>query len=139
MQRRLLLIVLAGAVAGAGACGGTGKSATGVTPAPTSAPRSPPTTPVTNVSGKLTVTGGAQGARASATMHTTPGASCSIVYYHPSGKKSTEPGLEPKTAAPDGTVTWIWRIAPKTVPQGRGTVVVTCGSETGSAAITITP
>ena len=72
-------------------------------------------------------------------MHTTPGASCSILYTHPSGKPSTAAGLDPKTADPDGTVTWTWLISPNTLPLGKGSVKVTCGDDIATTTITIVP
>jgi hypothetical protein len=87
--------------------------------------------------GKLVVSGGRLGDLATAAMHTTPGASCSIVYIHPSGKVSTQGGLTPKAAGADGSVSWTWLISPQTVPTGTGTVTVTCGSDKESASITI--
>lgn len=154
MRRGALTVLLAAALAGTVACGGTG----GTTTAPHTAVPAPVltavplVTPVTNVSGKLTVTGVALGANASATMHATPGASCSIVYFHPTAKKGTDTGapgtaialrdekdLVVKTAGPDGTVTWNWVISPSTTSPGRGTVDVSCGTDKAFAAITITP
>ncbi len=88
---------------------------------------------------RLTVTGGAIGGTASARMHTTPGASCTITYIHPSGKTSTLSALAPKTAGSTGVVSWTWSIDPATKPPGQGTVTVACGSDQATQSITISP
>jgi hypothetical protein len=88
--------------------------------------------------GKLNVTGGPIGAVARATMKTTPGVTCSIIYTHPSGTVSTQNGLDPKPAGADGTVSWEWLISPTTILTGaKGSVTVTCGPDTATAPITI--
>jgi len=79
----------------------------------------------------------AVGQTANITAQATPGASCSIVYTHPSGKTSTATGLDPKTADANGTVTWTWLISPQTKPLGNGKVVVTCGGKPAEATIVI--
>lgn len=70
-------------------------------------------------------------------VQTSPGASCSIVYTHPSGKTSTATGLDPKTADANGTVTWTWLISQQTQPLGNGKVLVTCGGKSAEATIVI--
>lgn len=146
-------LLLFGACSGAGAPAGTPtRSASPITGAPTtvtSAPPNPaaaasaaagsPVPPPVGGASKLTVTGGPIGGTASATMRTTPGSSCGIVYIHPSGKKSTLRSLVTKTAAADGTVSWTWSIDPGTKPPGQGSVTVTCGSDQATVPITIAP
>lgn len=87
---------------------------------------------------KLSVQGGAPGTVASATMHASPGAVCSITYTHPSGQASVADGLSPKTVGADGTVSWSWAISNQTIP-GTGTVAVTCGSDQATVPIVIVP
>lgn len=76
------------------------------------------------------------GSRATATAQAWPGASCSIEYITPAGRRSTAQGLEPKVAGPDGTVTWTWNIGPGTTP-GTGSVTVTCDGVTTRASIVV--
>ena len=77
------------------------------------------------------------GQNADIKVQTSPGASCSIVYTHPSGKTSTATGLDPKTADADGTVTWTWLISKQTQPLGNGKVLVTCGGKSAEAIIAV--
>ncbi|MEO8458823.1 MAG: hypothetical protein ABI559_13555 [Chloroflexota bacterium] len=77
------------------------------------------------------------GQNATVAVKTSPGASCSIVYTHPSGKTSTATGLDPKTAGADGTVSWTWLIATTTKPLGNGKVLVTCGGKSAQSTIVI--
>jgi hypothetical protein len=77
----------------------------------------------------------ALGGMATLTAQTSPGASCSIVYIHPSGKTSTARELTPKSAASDGKVAWTWLISTGTSPVGDGTVTVTCDGFSAQAPI----
>jgi hypothetical protein len=127
-----------------GACGGAGKSAATPTPPDPVVAASPsaagsPILPSTNAASNLSVTGGPIGGMASATMHTAPSAACTITYIHPSGKTSTLKALAPKTAGPDGVVSWTWMIDPGTKPPGQGTVTVVCGSDKATQPVTISP
>ena len=77
------------------------------------------------------------GQAANVKVQTSPGGSCSIVYTHPSGKRSTAAGLDPKTADANGTVTWTWLISQQTQPLGNGKVLVSCSGKTAEATIAI--
>jgi len=77
------------------------------------------------------------GQAANVKVQTSPGGSCSIVYTHPSGKRSTAAGLDPKTADANGTVTWTWLISQQTQPLGNGKVLVTCSGKSAEATIAI--
>lgn len=77
------------------------------------------------------------GATASLTARANPGANCTIVYTHPSGKTSVATGLEPKPAGSDGTVTWSWGISTNTKPVGNGSVTVTCDGKSAETPIVI--
>ena len=77
------------------------------------------------------------GQTANIKVQTSPGASCSIVYTHPSGKASTAAGLDPTTADANGTVTWTWLISKQTQPLGNGKVLVTCSGKSAEATIAI--
>ncbi len=122
------LLVLAG-------CGGGGKST--VTPNRTSA-NPAATTPGSAAAAQLLVRGGPLGTMASASIRTTAGTSCSIVYTHPSGKASTAQGLDPKVAGADGIVSWSFLISPTTT-LGGGEVAVTCGTDRVASSIIIGP
>ncbi len=82
------------------------------------------------------VVGGRPGAVASASVQTSAGASCSIVYVTPAGTTSTAQGLYSKTADSAGNVSWTWNIGSRTRP-GVGTVTVTCGGASASSPIAI--
>jgi hypothetical protein len=77
------------------------------------------------------------GATASLTARANPGANCTIVYTHPSGKTSVAAGLEPTTAGRDGTVAWSWLISNQTNPVGNGSVIVTCDGKSAQTPIVI--
>lgn len=159
MRSMFVVAIAAFAAVGFAACGGNAKTSPTPTPAAKTAAaatapaasKTPSPAPAASVvpassagaatvgiagADKLTVTGGAPGGTASATIHTTSRASCSIVYTHPSGKVSTAQGLTPKTAGADGAASWTWKIDP-TTKVGNGTVAVTCGTAKTSAPITI--
>jgi hypothetical protein len=82
------------------------------------------------------VSGGRPGGRASVSVQTTPGASCSISYRTPAGTPSTAQGLTPRVADSSGVVTWTWDIGISTRP-GTGTVTVTCNGASTSSPIQI--
>jgi hypothetical protein len=82
------------------------------------------------------VVGGPPGGVASATVQTSPRASCSIAYVTPAGTTSKAQGLVPETAGGDGVASWSWNIGSSTHP-GAGTVTVTCDGVTASSSITI--
>lgn len=110
---------------------------------PSAPPPPPPAPPPESVppasTGGVTFTsvvGGPPGGHASASVSTAPGANCTISYVTPAGTHSTAQGLIPKTADATGSVSWTWNIGGNTRP-GTGTVTVTCGSVSASAAITI--
>ena len=108
------------------------------TAAPTAAaPTATPTTVVTT--GSLSVTSPVKrGLKATATIHgAAPGATCSIAYTTPAGTISSAAGLDPATAAADGTAIWTWTIGGSTNP-GTGAVSVTCGDLHATASIVIT-
>jgi len=96
----------------------------------------PPTQPVPSTTVQLTVVGAPPGGNASASVQTSPGASCSITYVTPSGAVSGAQGLEPKTADANGFASWTWKIGPSTKP-GTGTVKVTCDCVTASKPLQI--
>jgi hypothetical protein len=54
-----------------------------------------------------------KGATATLTIHTLPGAACTITVYYKSGPSSAA-GLTPKTADGSGTVTWSWKVGTNT-------------------------
>jgi len=61
-------------------------------------------------------------------IKTTPGASCTITVYYPSGP-SRASGLEPKIAGENGIVEWTWKVGTRTTP-GQHKIVITatlCG------------
>jgi hypothetical protein len=116
--------------------GGAATSAATVAPPPPPPP--PPAAPPVTTAGVTftSVVGGPPGGVASVTVQTSGGASCSIVYVTPAGTTSSAQGLVPKTAGPDGIVSWTWNIGSRTKP-GIGTVTVTCGAASASTPITI--
>jgi hypothetical protein len=79
-----------------------------------------------------------RGATATVEARAAPNAACRIEYRLPgSGNVSNAQGLDAKTAAADGLVSWTWSIGPGTRP-GAGSVTVVCGDETASATIEVT-
>jgi hypothetical protein len=100
-------------------------------PAPTAAPAAPLAATLI-----LTVHGTSPGRSASAEVQTVAGATCSIIYIVPSGRKSTAQGLENKTADAKGYVFWSWLISGNT-GHGTGSVSVTCNGVTKTEPITI--
>jgi hypothetical protein len=82
------------------------------------------------------ITSAPPGGRASATVQTAPGASCSISYRTPAGTSSTAQGLATRSADANGMVSWSWSIGPTTRP-GTGTVTVTCNGASTSSPIQI--
>ncbi len=99
---------------------------------PTSTPVASPATTLRFIS----IRGAAPGGEASATVHASAGASCAITYITPAGTTSTAQGLAPAVADGEGIASWIWRISAST-RAGVGTVTVTCGAGSVTAAITI--
>jgi hypothetical protein len=61
---------------------------------------------------------------ATLTIQTNPGAVCDPGVFYASGD-STAAGLEEKTAPPNGTLSWTWRVGPQT-KGGAWTVYVEC-------------
>jgi hypothetical protein len=109
---------------------------------PTAAPTATVPTPGRSAPGSVTITSLTSpvtlGGFATLTAQTSPGALCSIVYKHPSGKVSTIMGLDPKAAGSDGGVSWTWQISTGTKPVGNGLVTVTCNNASVEATIVIT-
>lgn len=105
-------------------------------PAPQQPPQpAPPASPARSVT--LSVTSPvSRGGRATAQAQAWAGASCDITYVTPSGSTSTAQGLGPKTAGPDGTVSWTWVIGSSTRP-GTGSVTVVCDGAQARASIVI--
>lgn len=63
------------------------------------------------------------GSSATLTATTTPGALCDITVFYASGP-SEAAGLEPKTAGPNGIVSWTWKVGTNTTP-GTWPIIVT--------------
>jgi hypothetical protein len=85
------------------------------------------------------VSGGPAGGRASVTVQTAPGATCSVQYVTAAGTRSTAQGQgsrASKTTGQDGSASWSWAIGPSTKP-GIGSVTATCSSGTASTSIPI--
>jgi len=110
----------------------------GTAPSGENPPPPPPPPPPAAAAGVTftSVVGGRPGAVASASVQTSAGASCSIVYVTPAGTTSTAQGLYSKTADSAGNVSWTWNIGSRTRP-GVGTVTVTCGGASASSPIAI--
>ncbi len=53
----------------------------------------------------------------------TPGSECKIKVIYASGSESKAKGLEPKTVAEDGTVSWEWKVSSRT-GAGTATIIV---------------
>jgi len=125
-----------------------------VATAKTNAPRAPPENtspsipavvpvqPPTTQSGSeaalqiVSVTSPARrGGTATLTAKASPGAQCSITVRYKSGP-STAAGLVPKSAGPDGMVSWSWNVGPSTTP-GTWPIAVTCGSATADSAFMV--
>jgi len=66
------------------------------------------------------------GKQAAIEVATVPKASCNIVVTCDSGPSAAK-GLEPKTAAASGSVSWTWNVGTTTTP-GKWPVTVTCTS-----------
>jgi hypothetical protein len=73
---------------------------------------------------------------ATATIKTSPGASCSISYYVPSGALSKAKGLVAKNADTNGVCSWTWKIGSST-KRGTGKVVISAGGSTHTFQIVI--
>ena len=56
----------------------------------------------------------------------TPGSECRIKVIYASGSESKAKGLEPKTVAEDGTVSWEWKVSSRT---GAGTATIIVSGE----------
>ncbi|MBE0448263.1 MAG: S-layer homology domain-containing protein [Actinobacteria bacterium] len=71
-----------------------------------------------------------QGEPANLIARTAPGAECNVTVIYASGPSDAE-GLEPKTADPDGLVSWTWIVGTRTTP-GKWPIIVTAtlGGET---------
>lgn len=76
------------------------------------------------------------GNNATLTAKGKPGTEYDIRVVYSSGESSAE-GLENKTAAADGTVSWTWKVGSRTKP-GTYTITVKGGGETDTITITIT-
>ena len=105
-------------------------------PAPSGTATSTPPASLATTVRFISVSGAAPGGDAGATVQTSAGASCSITYVTPAGTTSTAQGLGSKSADGDGIASWSWRISGGT-HAGVGTVTVTCGGDSVTAAITI--
>src|SRR5512138_542086 len=68
------------------------------------------------------------GGKAKAQIRTQPGTQCSLVFYLPSGKISSAPGVGNITADQDGYCTWTWSILGNVNP-GYGTAVIIAGGQ----------
>lgn len=138
MKSRIITVAAVASLFALAGCGGGGKSAVTGGRTPTGAAMASPSASASATSTQLSARGGPVGTMASASMHTSPGTPCSIAYTHPSGTASTAQGLDPKSAGPDGNVTWSWLLSP-TTRLGVGQVSVTCGSDQASVAIIVGP
>jgi hypothetical protein len=107
-------------------------------------PVAPTATVTTSVPSREAVTfaavaGAPPGGRASVTVETTPGATCSVQYVTPAGSKSTAAGQGAnvsKTVGPDGQASWSWDIGPST-GSGSGSVTANCSTGTATTPIII--
>lgn len=126
---------------------GSGSAAPAPQPTPASPPPPPPSQPTPTPPPppppqprQLTIVSLTSPVKAGATARLTAqawaGAGCTITYITPSGRTSTAQGLIPKTAGPDGAVSWSWTIGSNTSP-GTGSVTVACDGITATAPITI--
>ncbi len=85
----------------------------------------------------LSAKGAAPGKDATVDARTKPGATCAIIYVHPSGKISSSAGLVVKVADARGGISWTWHVSPSTEP-GTGEIRVTCGgTDVATAPMTI--
>lgn len=82
------------------------------------------------------VEGAAPGKMATVRARAVPGASCDIVYIHPSGKASGAKELMPKTADPQGNLLWRWQVSETTNP-GQGLIIVRCGDASAQQPIEV--
>lgn len=96
----------------------------------------PPPTGTTQRVTYTSVVAASPGGIASATVQTTPGASCSIEFLTPAGPPSSDQGLVAKQADSSGAVSWSWRIGSRS-SLGIGTVTVTCDGTRASTTIPI--
>lgn len=85
-------------------------SSSSSSPAPAPAPTKTQGLQLVNVTSPVS-----PGDYATVTVKTSPGAQASITVYYKSGP-SKAAGLEPKTAGPDGTVSWTWKVGSRTTP-----------------------
>ncbi len=115
----------------------TGPSVTGTSAASQGSSSSPQLSVAEGIAITSVTSPVALGGMATLTAQTSAGASCSIVYKHPSGKVSTAPGLTPQTAGSDGTVSWTWLISAGTRPAGTGTATVTCNGASAQTSLVI--
>lgn len=74
------------------------------------------------------------GDRASITVRTTKGASCSISVLYESGESEAK-GLDPKKANSSGDVALAWAVGPKSNPQ-TALVTVTCEAKGRTGLVT---
>lgn len=111
-----------------------------VAPPVVTVPLAPPVTvapqPATAGVRFVSVNGTSPGRTASATVQTTAGARCTLSYTTPVGTRSTAAGLGVVTADASGRASWSWLIGGNTT-RGTGSLFVTCGSASASAAIVI--
>jgi hypothetical protein len=113
---------------------------TPATPNPTVTTPSPRPTAKSTGPGRLTVafvslsTPTTQGATATASVQTRPGAACAIRVVYRSGP-SKAAGLGPETASSSGLASWRWTIGSRTT-HGAWPVTVTCSAGGASASAT---
>ncbi|HEX8221546.1 MAG TPA: hypothetical protein VF914_20325 [Chloroflexia bacterium] len=72
---------------------------------------------------------------ATATVKTTPGGSCTLTVRYKSGP-SKAAGVGTKRAAPNGLVSWTWKVGGNTT-KGTWPVIITCGSTTLRTSVTV--
>jgi len=77
----------------------------------------------------------ARGKTASVSVRGTPGATYRIEVYYTTTVSSAK-GLEPKTAASNGTVTWSWKVGSRTKPGPHKIVI--CGENDDSLTLIFT-
>jgi hypothetical protein len=75
-----------------------------------------------------------RGSHATAVASTTAGAGCSIVVEYASGP-SQATGLGPRIASPASSVSWTWKVGPRTTP-GSWPVTITCSAGGATKSVT---
>jgi hypothetical protein len=102
------------------------------TPSPTPTPTATPTSTMTPVTIETPQIRASQGGRATLVATTSPRITCTIaVGYTP------PPQLGAATSTGSGTVSWTWRVSGQVQP-GIYQILVTCGSGSAGATITVT-